>query len=129
MRIEPYPPRRRRSFLTPMIDVVFLLLLYFMLVSHYQNLCGIPLDATAIRQSGASENVVLVTIQEDGAVSLNGVRVDQAELEQQLRSALHDNPHLRVGVHPASAVPLQQLVQVMDQVRATGVSRLTLAQE
>lgn len=129
MRIEPVPPRRRRSFLAPMVDVVFLLLLYFMLVANVQDLRALPLNAPALTASASAEDAVVIRIGADGALALNGAPVGPDALETRLRDALNHDPDLTVWVRPASAVPLQQLVWVMDRVRATGVRHLNLVSE
>jgi biopolymer transport protein ExbD len=112
-----------------MVDVVFLLLLYFMLVSHVQNLHGIRLDAAAMVHRHAAESAILLAIRADGAVTEDGLALEAAELQRRLRSAVQEDPRLRVAVHPAPAVPLQRLVQVLDLVRASGIGHLSLVQE
>jgi biopolymer transport protein ExbD len=129
MRIEPVPPRRRRSFLAPMVDVVFLLLLYFMLVANVQDLRAIPLNAPALTASASAEDALVIRIGADGALALNDGPVGPDALETRLRDALNHDPDLAVWVRPAAAVPLQQLVWVMDRVRATGVHHLNLVSE
>ena len=55
MKISGVPSRpRRRMNLTPMIDVIFLLLVFFMMVSRFGGLHGLPL--TMARQDGAGQD-------------------------------------------------------------------------
>jgi len=129
MRIEPIPPRRRRSFLAPMVDVVFLLLLYFMLVANVQDLRAIPLNAPAATGGAPTEDLLVIRLLADDVLELNGTPVGLDELALRLRDALSHDPDLTVWVRPASAVPLQQLVRVMDRVRAAGVHHLNLVSE
>ncbi|MDZ7621670.1 MAG: biopolymer transporter ExbD [Candidatus Competibacteraceae bacterium] len=129
MRLEPGPPRRRRSFLTPMVDVVFLLLLYFMLVANVQDLRAIPLNAPAATGGAPTEDLLVIRLLADDVLELNGAPVGLDELTLRLRDVLSRDPDLTVWVRPASAVPLQQLVRVMDRVRATGVHHLNLVSE
>ncbi len=129
MHIEALPSRHRRSFLTPMVDVVFLLLLYFMLVSHYQNLGVIPLNAPATTHSSASSQVLMLRILEQGTVSMEGASIDLNELDVRLRNILRDDPELHVGIAPTATTPLQSLVDVLERVRTAGVRHLTLVRE
>ena len=129
MKLSPAPLRRRRGALTPMIDVVFLLLLYFMLVAHYQDLRVIHLDTPTVSGESAADDVVRIDVLDGGIVQLNGANVSLTELDAHLRAALDRNPDQSVWVRPASAAPLQQWVSVMDRLQALGVRYLRLLRD
>ena len=71
MRLAPAARRRRGLNLTPMIDVVFLLLVFFMLVSRFGQLDGVPLALAGGAAPGWSGAPRLVDVRPDG-LSLNG---------------------------------------------------------
>ena len=120
--------RRRRSLisLTPLIDVVFILLLFFMLASSFLDLHSIVLDAPA-EGSGAPavEGALLVDVRLDG-VRFAGQYVGMEELVQRVRIALADAPDRRVLVRPAERVKLQNTVRILDALSAAGVKQLSL---
>ena len=120
--------RRRRSLisLTPLIDVVFILLLFFMLASSFLDLHSIVLDAPA-EGSGAPavEGALLVDVRLDG-VRFAGQYVGMEELVQRVRIALADAPDRRVLVRPAERVKLQDTVRILDALSAAGVKQLSL---
>jgi biopolymer transport protein ExbD len=120
--------RRRRSLvsLTPLIDVVFILLLFFMLASSFLDLHSIVLDAPA-EGSGAPavEGALLVDVRLDG-IRFAGRYVGMEELVQRVRIALADAPDRRVLVRPAEQVKLQDTVRILDALSAAGVERLSL---
>ncbi|WP_353161149.1 ExbD/TolR family protein [Salinisphaera shabanensis] len=120
--------RRRRSLisLTPLIDVVFILLLFFMLASSFLDLHSIVLDAPA-EGSGAPavEGALLVDVRLDG-VRFAGQYVGMEELVQRVRIALADTPDRRVLVRPAERVKLQDTVRILDALSAAGVKQLSL---
>ncbi len=128
MRLEiPARPRRRLISLTPLIDVVFILLLFFMLASNLTRLHAVPLDAQASQQTQAEdEPALLLRIQADGQLDLNGELVSAALLPELLREQLRRAPDLRVLVQPDDAVPLQVTLGVFDRLAAAGVPRLRL---
>lgn len=128
MRLEiPARPRRRLISLTPLIDVVFILLLFFMLASNLTRLHAVPLDAQASQQTQAEgEPALLLRIQADGQLDLNGELVSAALLPELLREQLQRAPDLRVLVQPDDAVPLQVTLGVFDRLAAAGVPRLRL---
>lgn len=126
MRIEPLPSRGRRWGLTPLVDVVFLLLVFFMLVSSWQDLRSLELQAPATAGVGAIEGAVLVRVLEDGRLDLNGLRMDLTTLSVQIQAYLSHTPEQQVLVQPADTLPLQRLVDVLDQLHSVGVRNLHL---
>jgi len=120
--------RRRRSIigLTPLIDVVFILLIFFMLASSFLDWRAIPLEVpqTGV-QSESETRAMLVRIQRDGGLDLNGVPVTAAGLVQQLSQRLR-SPEMRVLVQPQSGVPLQDVVSILDRLNRAGVQNISL---
>ncbi len=121
------PRRRALVSLTPLIDVVFILLLFFMLASSFTDLHSIVLDAPAQGQqsSPALQGALLVDVRLDG-VRFAGQYVGLEELTQRVKIALADDPERRVLVRPAARVSLQDTVRILDAMSAAGVTRLSL---
>lgn len=120
--------RRRSAFsLTPLIDVVFILLLFFMLVTNYQRWQTVSIDA--VSPAGASADpaeapAVLMLRPADWA--LDGKPVTAQVLGEVVRQRLSKRPALQVQILAAPEVPIQELVEVLDLVRAAGVSQTRL---
>lgn len=128
MRLE-LPTRRARRLvsLTPLIDVVFMLLLFFLLASSFQRWHGLNLAGTGpAEDAAASPAVVLVRIQADGTLDLNGEPLAIDALAATLRRQLARREDLTVIVEPAATLTLQPLVAVLEQLAAAGISRLHL---
>ena len=117
------PRPRRRPNLTPMIDVVFLLLVFFMLVSRFGAEQGLRL---AIGGTGGDWQGPprLVEVSAVG-VTLNGVGV--TDLPAALAPLMPD-PLAPVVLRAADGVPLQAVVTVMQQLQAVGITRLVLVE-
>lgn len=121
-------PGRRRALisLTPLIDVVFILLLFFMLASSFLDLHSIVLDAPAKGDGApALEGALLVDVRLDG-IRFAGRYVVMDEMVQRVRIALADAPDRRVLVRSAEQVKLQDTVRILDALSAAGVKRLSL---
>ncbi len=117
-------PRRKPS-LTPMIDVVFLLLVFFMLASRFGVDQVLPLPL-ASGGSGYSGPPRLVDIQPD-SLQLNGREVSV----QSLIAALKDmtkRPDDLIILRGGDETDLQRLVTIAAQLRSAGFSRLTLVE-
>ena len=120
-------PRRRVIIgLTPLIDVVFILLIFFMLASSFLDWRAIELNVPAQTATGSSaEGALLVEVRSDG-VRLSGEPVSLDELATRVAARLETTPDQRVLVKPAAGVALQQAVTVLDRLAVSGVSDLSL---
>ena len=122
--MEPFGedrPRRRPS-LTPMIDVVFLLLVFFMLSARFGSDGAIAL-VPGLGGTAWQGPPRLVDIASDG-VFLNGRPLPDAALAEAVRP-LVSNPDDPVVLR-ARDVTLQRLVEVMSRLREAGLGRLVL---
>lgn len=120
------PPPHRRPSLTPMIDVVFLLLVFFMLAARFGQDNAIPLAAATAGGDGYEGAPRLVAVSPDG-IRLNGAAVGLTELPEALRPLMPGNDAI-VVVRPVQDVVLQELVIVLDALSAAGFSRVVLAE-
>ena len=120
------PRRRRRPDLTPMIDVVFLLLVFFMLASRFASETSLPLEAARGGAGGWTGPMRLVEIGPAGALSLNGAAIAPEALAAALAplTAAPSDPVILRGRDAA----LQDLVSVMDRLRDAGFTALVLVE-
>lgn len=119
------PPPRRRPNLTPMIDVVFLLLVFFMLVSRFDLEGAVPV-AVAGSGAGYSGPPRLVEIGPDG-LSLNGFPVEPGALADALAPLMQD-PGDVVVLRGRDGADLQALMAVMDRLGDAGLTRVVLVE-
>ncbi len=119
------PRRRRRPDLTPMIDVVFLLLVFFMLASRFGTDQAVPL---AMGGSGAawSGPPRLVQLSPEG-LTLNGAAVAPDALVAAL-GPLMDSPTDAIVLRADGGADLQALMQVIDRLGAAGLTRFVLVE-
>jgi len=111
--------------LTPLIDVVFILLIFFMLVSNLQrtNMIDLRVSDRESAPTQAQDRALLVTINRD-ALLLDGQHVSLAQLREQV--ALQ--PQRQVALEPADGVSLQHVVSVLDQLRGAGARQVSFLQ-
>jgi biopolymer transport protein ExbD len=118
-------PRRRIS-LTPMIDVVFLLLVFFMLAARFGAEQAIPLAIGA--GAGTWEGPPrLVDVLPEGQ-RLNGVAVTPEALVAGL-APLVAAPGDAIVLRPREGASLQRLVDVMEALAAAGYTGLVLVED
>ncbi|SMF19332.1 outer membrane transport energization protein ExbD [Tistlia consotensis] len=119
---------RRRALisLTPLIDVVFILLIFFMLASSFLDWRSIDLDAPGRTGAGSSvEGALLVELRPEG-LRLSGTPIAPEELSRRVAALLAERPDQKVLLRPAPGVALQDAVAVLDRLTAAGVTALSL---
>jgi biopolymer transport protein ExbD len=120
------PPRHaRRPSLTPMIDVVFLLLVFFMLAARFGHDLSLPM-ATGGGEAAYDGPPRLVAIGPD-TLALNGQTVTPEALPDALAPLMSD-PSDIVVLRPETGVPLQRLIAVSDILRAAGLTRIVVVE-
>jgi biopolymer transport protein ExbD len=123
------PRRRARVSLTPLIDVVFILLVFFMLASSLLDWRSIELDASAKTAAAPSKSdSVIVDVRPDG-IRLGGETVALDTLTERLRQRIAKTPDQRVLVEPAPGVVLQNAIVVLDRLSDAGVTNMSLIRD
>lgn len=113
--------------LTPLIDVVFILLIFFMLASSFRNWHTMQLNVSppGVADQTREEEVLLVEIVGDG-LRLAGEIVSLDQLDTRIRQQLGNAPDLQILVQPHTDVPLQKVVTVLDRLTAAGAAQVSL---
>jgi biopolymer transport protein ExbD len=129
MQISRRFPKKARIEIVPMIDTIFFLLVFFMIatlsMSKMQGLpVNLPRAATAERE--IRENVTL-TLTQEGRLYYNKKEIVLSQLSPFLKSDLKDNPKILVIINADTDVLHGRVVEVMDEVKALGASRLAIA--
>lgn len=121
---------RRKALIniTSLIDVVFLLLLFFVVTSTFLERPGLDLTLPAASPTEvARRDEVTVELDADGATWLDGQRVEVAALEGALQAALAAGATERVVLEADERVPHGRVVEAMDAARRAGATGLVVA--
>ena len=119
--------RRRRPSLTPMIDVVFLLLIFFMLVARFgvDKVIDINLPS-ALGQSSQYEGAPrLVEIKSGNTVSLNGTQISLDQLSSKL-SQLMPSPNALIIVRSSAEANTQDLLDVLLYLKSEKIMNVAV---
>ena len=119
--------RRRRPSLTPMIDVVFLLLIFFMLVARFgvDKVIDINLPS-ALGQSSQYEGAPrLVEIKSGNIVSLNGTQISLDQLSSKL-SQLMPSPNALIIVRSSAEANTQDLLDVLLYLKSEKIMNVSV---
>lgn len=123
------PRRRARVSLTPLIDVVFILLVFFMLASSLLDWRSIELDTSAKAAATESKSEsVIVDLLTDG-IRIGGETVALDTLAERMRKRIEKTPNQRVLLKPAPGVALQDAIVVLDRLTEAGITNMSLIRD
>lgn len=116
--------------LVPMIDVMLILLVFFMVTSSYLNLDMLPMLETSPEQQPtastetADSSTLLVRLGADGVPYIRGQAYEPTTLSAFLKAEVQDNPLTSIVLLPSNGAQTQHLVSVMDLATLAGATRL-----
>jgi biopolymer transport protein ExbD len=129
-------PKTERQFyqlqapLTSLIDIVFLLLIYFLLTTNFMVDEGIKIQLPqADASSPQTEKEITIHIDKSGKVFLENREVPLNQLFQYLKEKIGGRRDLAVVIRADRSIILNNAVRVMDVAKAAGAGRLVLATE
>jgi biopolymer transport protein ExbD len=126
MRLERPARSGRLIGLTPLVDVVFILLVFFMLASTLDGRQGLAVGAAPQGRGEGGEGAVLVRLHERG-MDVAGRPVPPDGLRAALAPRLAADPDLPVLIRAGEAVALDRLVAAMDAAAAAGARSIAVA--
>jgi biopolymer transport protein ExbD len=128
MQFSSGRPRRVALDMTPLIDVVLMLVIFFMLTTTFVLAPGIKVDLPKGRSvQRVREGDAIIIIAKDGTVYYQDERVALDALQTALRQAQQERPGLRLVVKADKSVQHGRVVEVMDMAKGVGIERLAIA--
>lgn len=116
--------------LTPMIDIVFLLVIFFMTSSTLIKIKTINVDLPkAAKADSDVKEIVSVSIDKDENIFISGQQVSSTEAEAALRALVEKNNTKAIVVEGYQGVSYQRIIEVMSLAKKVGVEKVSLAVE
>lgn len=125
---EPIRKRGMAS-LTPLIDVVFLLLIFFMLTTSFlqtQSL-SVVTPAPSAADLPKDARVVEIWLNGDGSIAIDGKPVERAALAQGLNEAIGERKDITVTILAERGSRTQALVSAVEAARQSGAKSVGTA--
>ncbi len=127
-------PRRHKLDLvvdiTPLIDVVFLMLIFFMVSTSFNVATALKLDlpsSHAKPDAKAKQHPLVVAIKADGSLFVDGKAVADHDLHGRLLAASKGDATRRVVVRADSEARHKRVVLVLDALQQIGLNRIGIA--
>lgn len=114
--------------ITPMLDVVFIMLIFFIVTASFVKEAGIDVNRpdaeTAVRQERAN---ILIAISENNEIWIDQRMVDPRALRANIERLHAENPEGSVVIQADKKAVTETLVKVMDAARQAGVFNVSIA--
>ncbi len=128
MKVNLGTQRRARIEILPLIDIVFLLLVFFIYAMLSMAVHrGIPINLPTSSSARIEKGLLLsLTIKDNGEILLDKNRIPPKDLVRLLKLRTKQEESAGVLLFADSRVSCQLLVKVLDQIRMAGISRISL---
>ena len=114
--------------LTPMLDVVFIMLIFFIVTATFIKETGVEVNRPEASTAEQKDNVaVLVAINADNSVWMDGRRIDVLSVRANIERLHAENPQGSVVIQADKQSTNEKLVAVMDAAREAGVYNVSIA--
>lgn len=104
--------------LTPMLDVVFILLIFFIVTAQFIKEPGVVIDRQEVENKERVKRLgILVAIDEDSDIHINKQKVEPEEIEFMLRELRKDNPKGKIVIQADKDSQARELVGLLETIR------------
>ncbi len=117
--------------MTPLIDIMLVLLIIFMVTSSISLESGLDIDLpeTKSKTTQQDSDAVLVSLDEKGEVSVQGKKIVFEKVEETIKTALGDSKSSMVVLEGDRTSNLGRAIQIMDLAKAAGAKKFAIAAE
>jgi|SRR5690554_851378 len=114
--------------ITPMLDIVFIMLIFFIVTTSFIRETGVEIDKpTALSTEPRPQGNVLIAIRENDEIWMNRQNIEMHDVRVEVERARAENPESAVVIIADRRSRTGMLVQVMDQVQAAGINRISVS--
>jgi len=116
--------------ITPMLDIVFIMLIFFIVTTTFVRETGVTVEKPrALSAESRPQGNILIGVDSDNQVWMNGSQIELSDVRTQVQRARAENPEGSVILISDKGARTGTLVDVMDQVQAGGVGRMAISAE
>ncbi len=114
--------------LTPMLDVVFIMLIFFIVTASFIKEAGVEVNRPEASTSNPKDNVnILIAVTSNNEVWMDGRRIDVRAVRANVERLHAENPKGTVVIQADNLSTIETVVKVLDASRAAGVMDVSLA--
>jgi biopolymer transport protein ExbD len=122
------PPEQAEINMTPMIDMVFILLIFFIVTTSFVKESGIEVNRPNAQTSERKEQGnILVAISKNGEIWIDKRHIDVNAVRANVQRMHIENPEGTVIIQADQSSETGTLIKVMDQIRLAGITQIAIA--
>ncbi|MDR2245533.1 MAG: biopolymer transporter ExbD [Treponema sp.] len=125
----PGPSRRTEINITSLIDVIFMLVIFFMIGSTFEKPALAVSLPTASSGEATRRQMLTVSLDAGGLLYLEGERIGEEALKQRLTAYSREEPDLRVALDCDGRLAFQRVTEIMDVLTTAGVRNVAIRHE
>ena len=116
--------------ITPMLVVVFILLIFFIVTANFIKEPGLEVNRPDSETAEPTENAaILIAVGNAGEIYMDGRRIDKRQVKANVVRLLAENPQGSVVIQADEKATADTIMAVMDGAREAGVYNISLASE
>ena len=116
--------------ITPMLDIVFILLIFFIVTTSFVKEPGIDPQRPAAETAETRERGnILVAVSSADSIWMNKRQVEMTDVRQLMEAAVAENPESNVVIVADEHASTGAVIDLMDRVRLAGISNVAIAAE
>ena len=130
MRFRNSREEEPRISIAPLIDIVFLLLIFFMVTSHFDIASGVRIDLPKVTKRIAEEeddNRITLIMDKSAQIYLEGEKINLNSLQKRLQVLVKQKGLLHLILQADKDVSHGKVVQIMDLAKSAGVRSIIIA--
>ena len=114
--------------MTPMLDIVFIMLIFFIVTTSFVKESGITVNTPKAQTSSQQQHAnIFVAISDSGEIWVDHRPIDIRAVRSVVARLHAENPEGSVVVQSDQAATTHTLVAVMDQIRLAGIEKIAIA--
>ena len=114
--------------ITPLIDIVFLLLVFFMLASSFiqKSTIEVNLSSGETLQTEKQKNDVILTLNKTGQIYLNNKLINISNIKNEIIKIIDNNPEHKILIKSHKKIAVQKVIRLIEEVRLAGTDNIKL---
>jgi len=116
--------------ITPMLDIVFIMLIFFIVTTSFTKETGTTIIKPEAEQAVALQNgTILIGVRPNGEIWMANRQIELREVRQMIERAKAENPEGSVVIVADRGSRIGTVTQLMDQVKLAGVEGIAISAE
>ena len=114
--------------ITPLIDIVFLLLVFFMLATSFiqKSTIEVNLSSEKTTEVDNKKNNVVLILNKKGLIYLNNKLINVSNIRNEISNIVKKNPKYSVLIKSHKKIPVQKVIRLIEEVRLAGTDNIKL---